>query len=70
MVPNIESGNILFKDLEYLAGAKVAGIVVGLKVPVVLTSRSDNAEARLYSAAFASIVSENYSKFLEYKAWV
>ena len=70
LVPIIESGNILFKDLEYLAGAKVAGIVVGLKVPVVLTSRSDNAEARLYSAAFASIVSENYSKFLEYKAWV
>ncbi len=70
LVPNIESGNILFKDLEYLAGAKVAGIVVGLKVPVVLTSRSDNAEARLYSAAFASIVSENYPKFLEYKAWV
>ena len=48
----------------------MAGIVVGLKVPVVLTSRSDNAEARLYSAAFASIVSENYSKFLEYKAWI
>ncbi len=70
LVPNIESGNILFKDLEYLAGAKVAGIVTGLKVPVVLTSRADNAEARLYSAAFASIVSENYSKFLEYKAWI
>ncbi|MCL4428040.1 MAG: phosphate acyltransferase [Deltaproteobacteria bacterium] len=68
VVPNIESGNILFKDLEYLAGAKVAGIVVGLKAPVVLTSRSDNVEARLYSAAFASIISENYSKFLEYKA--
>jgi phosphotransacetylase len=70
IVPNIESGNILFKDLEYLAGAKVAGIVVGLKVPVVLTSRADNVEARLYSAALACIVSENYSKFLEYKAWV
>jgi Phosphotransacetylase len=70
LVPNIESGNILFKDLEYLAGAKVAGIVTGLKVPVVLTSRADNAEARLYSAAFASIVSENYSKFLEYKSWI
>lgn len=70
IVPNIESGNILFKDLEYLAGAKVAGIVVGLKVPVVLTSRSDNAEDRLYSTALASIVSENYSKFLEYKAWI
>lgn len=67
VVPNIESGNILFKDLEYLAGAKVAGIVVGLKVPVVLTSRADNVAARLYSAAFASIVSQNYSKFLEYE---
>ena len=68
VVPNIESGNILFKDLEYLAGAKAAGVAVGLKVPVVLTSRADNAEARLYSAAFASIVSENYPKFLDYKA--
>ncbi len=68
LVPNIESGNILFKDLEYLAGAKVAGIVVGLKVPIVLTSRADSVEARLFSAAFASIISENYSKFLEYKA--
>ncbi|MFW0883997.1 bifunctional enoyl-CoA hydratase/phosphate acetyltransferase [Candidatus Acidulodesulfobacterium sp. H_13] len=70
VVPNIESGNILFKDLEYLAGAKVAGIVMGLAVPVVLTSRSDNIEARLYSTALASIVSENYDKFLEYKAWI
>lgn len=70
VVPNIESGNILFKDLEYLAGAKVAGIVMGLGVPVVLTSRSDNIEARLYSTALASIVSENYGKFLEYKAWI
>lgn len=70
VVPNIEAGNILFKDLEYLAGAKVAGIVVGLAVPVVLTSRADNVEARLYSAALASIVSENYLKFLDYKAWI
>ena len=68
VVPNIESGNILFKDLEYLAGAKAAGVAVGLKVPVVLTSRADNAEARLYSTAFASVVSENYPKFLDYKA--
>lgn len=70
VVPNIESGNILFKDLEYLAGAKVAGVVVGLAVPVVLTSRSDNIDARLYSAAFASVVSEHYDKFIEYKAWI
>ncbi len=70
VVPNIESGNILFKDLEYLAGAKVAGVVVGLAVPIVLTSRSDNVESRLYSAAFASIVSEHYDKFIEYKAWI
>ncbi len=70
VVPNIEAGNILFKDLEYLAGAKVAGIVVGLKVPVVLTSRADNVETRLNSTALASIVSENYDKFLEYKAWI
>lgn len=53
LVPQIESGNILFKSLIYLAYAKVAGIVVGAKIPVILTSRSDDTEARVASSALA-----------------
>ena len=43
LVPNLEAGNILFKELQYLAGALAAGVVVGAKVPIVLTSRADGA---------------------------
>jgi phosphotransacetylase len=56
LVPDLVSGNILAKDLEYLAGALLAGIVVGAKVPIILTSRADPAEARLASAALATII--------------
>ncbi len=56
LVPDLVSGNILAKDLEYLAGASLAGIVMGAKVPVVLTSRSDPARARLVSAALAALI--------------
>src|SRR5471032_998401 len=41
MVPNLEAGNSLFKELQYLAGALAAGVVIGAKVPIVLTSRAD-----------------------------
>lgn len=58
LVPQIESGNILFKSLVYLAYAKVAGVVLGAKVPVILTSRADNAEARVASSALAVLASE------------
>lgn len=58
IAPQIESGNILFKALAYLAYAKVAGIVLGAKVPVILTSRADNAEARVASSALAVIASK------------
>lgn len=58
IAPQIESGNILFKALVYLAYAKVAGIVLGAKVPVILTSRADNAEARVASSALAVIASK------------
>ena len=51
MVPNLEAGNILFKELQYLAGALAAGVVVGAKVPVVLTSRADGELARMASCA-------------------
>jgi phosphotransacetylase len=56
MVPDLVSGNILGKDLEYLAGAQMAGFVVGTKVPIILTSRSDPPRARLISCAVAALV--------------
>jgi phosphotransacetylase len=57
MVPDLVSGNILGKDLEYLAGAQMAGFVIGTKVPIVLTSRSDPPRARLISCAVAALAS-------------
>jgi phosphate acetyltransferase len=57
MVPDLVSGNILGKDLEYLAGAQMAGFVVGTKVPIILTSRSDPPRARLISCAVAALAS-------------
>ena len=53
VVPDLESGNMLAKQLEYLAGAKAAGIVLGARVPIILTSRSDSAQTRLASCAVA-----------------
>ena len=53
MVPDIESGNMLAKQLEYLAGATASGIVMGARVPVALTSRADSAQARVASALLA-----------------
>jgi phosphate acetyltransferase len=53
LVPDLESGNMLAKQLEYLGGAELAGVVLGAKVPIVLTSRSDSARARLASCAVA-----------------
>jgi phosphotransacetylase/acyl dehydratase len=58
MVPNLEAGNILFKELEYLAGALAAGVVVGAKVPVVLTSRADGELARMASCALGVLLAK------------
>ena len=55
LVPNLEAGNILFKQMVYFMSATAAGLVVGARVPVTLTSRADPPEARLASAALASI---------------
>ena len=55
-VPEIVAGNILAKEMEYLAGASLAGIVLGAKVPVILTSRADSAKNRLVSCAIASLL--------------
>ena len=56
LAPDLDAGNILFKNLEYLANAKVAGVVLGAKAPVVLTSRSDPPRARVFSLALASLL--------------
>ena len=53
VVPDLESGNMLAKQLEYLANAKAAGIVLGARVPIILTSRADSAETRPASCAVA-----------------
>lgn len=56
LVPDIVSGNAIFKGLVYLSGACAAGVVMGAKVPILLTSRADPAQARLASVALASII--------------
>lgn len=55
MVPDLESGNMLAKNLAYFAKADSAGIVLGARVPVVLTSRADSARARMASCAVAAL---------------
>ena len=56
VAPDLESGNMLAKQLEYLGGAQLAGIVLGAKVPVILTSRADSAATRLTSCAVALLL--------------
>lgn len=51
IAPNLETGNTLYKSFVYMGGAECAGLVLGARVPVVLTSRADSAYARLASAA-------------------
>ena len=55
LMPNLEAGNILFKQMVYSMSATAAGLVLGMKVPIMLTSRADPPEARLASAALASV---------------
>ncbi|WP_342525492.1 bifunctional enoyl-CoA hydratase/phosphate acetyltransferase [Chryseomicrobium sp. FSL W7-1435] len=55
LVPNIESGNVLYKSFMYFGRAKVGAVIEGAKVPIILTSRADSAESKLYSIALASI---------------
>jgi phosphotransacetylase len=56
LVPDIASGNIFVKSLIYLAGAKVGGVIVGTGAPIVLLSRSDSAEMKLYSIALGAAI--------------
>ncbi len=56
LVPDLEAGNMLAKSLSFLANADAAGIVLGARVPIILTSRADSVQARLASCAVASLV--------------
>jgi len=56
LVPNIETGNVMYKTLTYTANAKNGGILVGAAAPVILTSRADSNESKLYSIALACLV--------------
>jgi phosphate acetyltransferase len=55
LAPDLEAGNMVAKQLQYLAGADSAGIVLGTRVPIVLTSRADTVRARLASIALMSL---------------
>jgi len=56
VVPDLEAGNMLAKSLSFLAGADAAGIVLGARVPIILTSRADSVMTRLASCAVAALV--------------
>jgi phosphate acetyltransferase len=56
LAPDLEAGNMLVKQLVYLAGADCAGIVLGTRVPIVLTSRADSVRTRLASSAVMALV--------------
>jgi len=58
VVPDLEAGNMLAKSLSFLAGADAAGIVLGARVPIILTSRADSVMTRLASCAIASLVAK------------
>jgi phosphate acetyltransferase len=58
VVPDLEAGNMLAKSLSFLAGADAAGIVLGARVPIVLTSRADSTVTRLASCAVATLVAK------------
>jgi phosphate acetyltransferase/phosphate butyryltransferase len=61
VVPDLESGNMLAKQLEYLGGAASAGIVLGARVPIVLTSRADSRESRIASCAVALVAAQQFA---------
>lgn len=59
VVPNIEAGNMLAKQLDYLAGAVAAGVVLGARAPIILTSRAEGTLARLAACAVAKLFLQN-----------
>lgn len=58
LMPQIEAGNVLYKALVFLANAKNAGVIVGARAPVVVTSRADSDETKLYSIALAALMAD------------
>jgi phosphate acetyltransferase len=59
LVPDLEAGNMLAKQLVYFAGADAAGLIVGARLPIILTSRADSLRVRLASVALARLVAES-----------
>jgi phosphate acetyltransferase len=55
MVPNLDVGNVLYKSFIYMGGGECAGVVLGARVPIILTSRSDSRRARIASCALAQL---------------
>jgi phosphate acetyltransferase len=60
VVPDLESGNMLAKQLRYMAGASGAGLVLGARVPIALTSRADGPRARIASALLMKLLAHHY----------
>jgi len=58
IVPNIEAGNMIYKNLAFMADAQTAGLVVGARVPIILTSRADTGDIRRFSAAAAVLYAD------------
>ena len=56
-MPDLNAGNILYKSFVYIGGGECAGIVLGARVPIVLTSRADSLTARIASVALAMLAS-------------
>ena len=56
LVPDIEAGNILYKSFVFFAAGKAASLILGASAPIVLTSRSDSEESKLYSIAMAASI--------------
>lgn len=69
LVPDLESGNMLAKQLEYLAGASGAGLVLGAKVPIALTSRADGPVSRVASALLAQLAAHNARRDHPRESW-
>lgn len=59
LVPTIEVGNGIGKSFTYMADAKSAGVIMGAKAPIVLVSRADSAESKLYSIAYGALIAKN-----------
>jgi phosphate acetyltransferase len=68
VVPNLEAGNMLAKNLSFLANADAAGIVLGARVPIILTSRADNVLARLASCAIAVVYAHSLRTHMPIRA--